>query len=452
MTLRITIDRNETNSIGGYKQHKDMISILSPVVGTTRGPAPIVRQTLLRAIAPLISALFFTVGSAQGISAQTNTAQSPTNRWLLIVQTSSSMKGRAEAVQQIAGSLLWSGMNGQMRSNDNVGLWTFNKELYTGFFPMQVWTPGSRQNIASGVFEFLKEQKYGRSGHFDVFFPDMERIIKNSEFITVVVISDGYEDIHYTPFDDKINTVYKKWQKRQEKAHIPFVTVLRAQHGQLTDYAVAMPPWSLDLPPLPPELSKPAEIKIVQNAPPQPPPQPPVGLPLIVSGKKSEPTPSLNPSELSAPSNSPSTPPASNGVIITHGLVPWLSPAAPAEPPKPSPAVVTESAPVLTAQASSGGTGKTETASPAPEPMAAAAPLRETNMPSSASAAPDQTDEVVPQGKFWSRRNTVIVALGIAGLILASIGVAVVLRLVRSARTPLRLNLTAPSLDRDKKL
>ena len=80
------------------------------------------------------------------LRAQTNTARAlpPSNRCLLIVETSRSMQRRAEAVLKAVQDLLTSGLNGQLRQGDTLGLWTFNDDLYTGRFPLQrVVAPGS---------------------------------------------------------------------------------------------------------------------------------------------------------------------------------------------------------------------------------------------------------------------------------------------------------------------
>jgi hypothetical protein len=57
---------------------------------------------------------------------------------------------------------------------------------------------------------------------------------------------------------------------------MPFVTVLRAEHGRITNQRVNMPPWPLELPPLP----QPQGAKKLA-APPS------VVRPLIVTGRKS---------------------------------------------------------------------------------------------------------------------------------------------------------------------
>ena len=294
-----------------------MIRVFTHCGGMRRFRSGRVLRAVLPVFGGLIFAVFFSAGLARSVLAQTNEAKlPPVNRWLFVVETSKRLQPRAEAVQQVAASMLWSGMNGQMRSGDTVGLWTFNEAPHSGLFPLQVWTPRIRQSLAERVVEFLKAQKFEKASQLDKVLAPMQQVIRSSEFITVVLISGGHEPIQGTPFDDKINAVYSSWEKRQEDARIPFVTVLRAEGGRITHYAVATPPWPLDLSPLPAALSNAAAGLAASN----PPPPPPMGLPLIVHGPKPVPPTPAQPSE-SVRSNAP---PPESAIV--------QAPAAPGEP------------------------------------------------------------------------------------------------------------------------
>src|SRR3954454_9621630 len=85
--------------------------------------------------------------SALPAGAQTNLAKPklPSNRYLLVVDTSHSMGRRSEATLRTVYSLFQYGMRGQIHSGDSVGLWTYNEEVYTGRFPLQTWTVGAGQ-------------------------------------------------------------------------------------------------------------------------------------------------------------------------------------------------------------------------------------------------------------------------------------------------------------------
>src|SRR6266851_3965452 len=190
----------------------------------------------------------------------------PTNRYLLIVNTSHSMEHRAEGSLRAVQQLLESAMNGQLRRGDTLGVWTFNQDLYMGRFPLQHWSPGDRRGVTLRTLAFLQKQKYERRASFDKVLPAMDRLVKDSEFITVILVTDGDEPIQGTPFDDQINLLYKQWRDEQEKARQPLLTLLRAKAGRLTDYSVNAPPWPLELPPLPRELQNTQSAKVEPHA------------------------------------------------------------------------------------------------------------------------------------------------------------------------------------------
>ena len=60
-------------------------------------------------------------------------------RFLFVVNTSSSMRRIEPATRQAVFDMVFTGLNGYMRSGDTFGLWTFNEETQAGDFPMQVW-------------------------------------------------------------------------------------------------------------------------------------------------------------------------------------------------------------------------------------------------------------------------------------------------------------------------
>jgi hypothetical protein len=273
--------------------------------------AGLCRRHSVRACGLLPAALALWSGTA-ALWAAAPPAASPkppvTNRWLFIVETSGSMQERTGGIERILGGLLANGAGSQMRQGDTVGLWTYNDQLNVGQFPLQTWTPTTGDLIARRMVDYLKQQKFEKRSRFDKVLPELQRVITNSEFLTAIVISDGMQKIKGTPFDHQINTAYDTWKKEQQKAFIPFITVLRADHGHLTHAAVTAPPWPLDMPPLPAELTNQPPVQVVapaaastppaRSTPPPPKPAPPQQpKALIITGKKPPTTETANPSE-----------------------------------------------------------------------------------------------------------------------------------------------------------
>jgi len=209
------------------------------------------------------------------------------NRYLFVVETSKSMQSRTDGVRRVVVDLLGSGMHGQLQAGDTVGLWTFNKELRAGTFPLQDWAPDRRDVLSSRVLTFLRAQKWEKSASWSTVMPTLNQVIQKSDLLTVVVISSGDEKISGTLFDDQIKKQFKLWRDQQDKAHMPLLTVFRARKGTITDCSVTPVPFPVDLPPLPKEYVVVPE----KPRPPAPAPPPPRKVePLIVSGHKSTPT------------------------------------------------------------------------------------------------------------------------------------------------------------------
>lgn len=304
------------------------------------------------------------------LRAQTNASKAAhaPDRYLLVVETSKSMQRRADAVLGSVGDLLGSGLNGQFRDGGTLGVWTFNRGLSAGIFPLQTWSASAQKDITQRTITFLKGQKYGQRANFDEVAPALSRIIEASEAIIVILISSGDVKIRGTPFDDRINAAYLPFREQQQKTRMPFVTVLRARQGQFVDYIVNMPPWPLQVPRWPEETKsveaprgKPSEA--LQNAPPTTVP------PLIVSGKKPKPEPAVVSKPEPAAAKAEPLPPVVAGTVTNEPAV--------VERPEPaaSPAEVArvEPAPVVPAKPAAKPIAK-----PVPEPKPASEPKTET--------------------------------------------------------------------------
>ena len=177
-------------------------------------------------------------------------------RWLLIVDTSSAMEKRAKAVEGVVGELLVSGMNGQMKPGADLGIWTYNKELYAGIAPMQTWEPARSNVIAGRSVSFLSKQSYRSKSQMEPVLAELARVTADSRQLTVVWLSDGSQKMTGTPFDDLINAAYAKYRPSLAKTRMPLVTVLRAYHGKVIGQNISVSPWPIEFPSFPVEVEK----------------------------------------------------------------------------------------------------------------------------------------------------------------------------------------------------
>ena len=219
--------------------------------------------------------------TATNTAAENNPASE--DRILVIVETSAAMQKRAENVQKLVGETLSSGLGGDMRSGDTVGMWTFNDTLYSGQFPLQRWTKATRQRVAVTMVQFLQQQRFEKAARPAVIWETLTNIVARSERITVILLSSGNEAITGTPFDESIAENFSKNKVAQRKANMPFVTILRAYQGKFTGFSVNMAPWPIELPEYPAEARRAPEPPVVKPAPAVIKPAPE---PLIVIGNK----------------------------------------------------------------------------------------------------------------------------------------------------------------------
>lgn len=288
------------------------------------------------------------------LAAQTNAPQtkaaptqaSPTNaprnfssRYLILVDTSSAMRRRAPAVEVAIGNLLRSSMAAQLQRGDTVGVWTFNEALTAGRFPLQLWTPERSSIVTSNVVAFLKAQRYEKQSRFEVVVPMLDRIVRDSHRLTIILVSDGDEKISGTPFDAWLARSFAEKFKAQEKARMPFITVLRSVRGQFKNAAVSLAPWPVEFPDFPPE---PVIVETPKPKPVEKPPEPkPVVPPLIVIGRKPEPPPITNAPAATNETVVVPAPPETNAPPRIQPVAPPITPTPPQLSPvdlKPSPA------------------------------------------------------------------------------------------------------------------
>jgi hypothetical protein len=380
------------------------------------------------------------------------------------------MQKRAQGTVGTVQQLLTGGMGGQLRTGDSIGLWTYNDELYAGMFPVQQWTPKTHRHIVARILAFLQEQKFEKSADLQKVLPSLEGIIKDSEYITVVLISDGSEKIHGTPYDARINDFYKIWRSEQQNAHMPFVTILRAKAGKFTDFTVNPAQWSLEMPPLPAELQK---VEVAQTKPPESKKaSPPMAQPLIISGRKPELAPGPAPTATLPLSATPTIP--ADGVKVTgsptNPVVGEQSPIAqgkldssPVTPPveitKPPETQTSEKGPVQTELSSVPAPAPPTVAPPAdvqvapPNPISPSAATTELQTaPTPQSKAPALargSHTSVSQSTVTTRSRWLFGGVGLVVLVLISVAViAGVLLSTRRAKPVGSASLITRSFDR----
>jgi hypothetical protein len=281
------------------------------------------------------------------------------------------------------------------------------------------------------VLSFLKDQSYGKQARFGQVLPALERVIGDSHIITVVLVSSGDEPVQGTPFDARVNEYYAAWRDQQQKARMPFLIVLRAIDGRMTNCAVSSAPWPVEMPPLPPE---PQPVKVVEQkaAPPAQPAPSQIVPPLIFSGKKPSPPPAPKPSEPVVINPAPAVPVAPVEPAKTEAVAEKKETKIPPQAPE--------------AAGITGGVGSAGNAVKSPEPASVLPP------PLSASSqppAPAEAAALTPsQGGAGPRRLWLGGVIAAGAVLVAMVGV---LMLWRRRRGSPGASLITRSLEREKK-
>jgi hypothetical protein len=387
------------------------------------------------------------------------------SRFLLIVETSRAMGHRSDATMKTAGSLLYSGFNHQIKQGDTVGVWTFNDQLYTGRMPLQRWSTPLLHGIVDDTLKFLKAQKYEKQPTFSSVRPALDKVIKESEFITVILISSGQAAVSGTPFDDKINELYNNWKGDQEKERMPFLTVLRAKRGTIISYVAVPVPWQAEIPPWPVETN--AAPTVVASLPPNA--QTSAVPALIFTGKKPQPAESIKPSEVaparqSAPAATASPAPTPSVDVPVESrtsepsqVVPEKQPIAPAPQttvieqraqPSETPQLPAEPAPTAPSNpVASDVAPKSETVSPvlADVTNTSNPALAETVQESTPVPRDISTAVAIPRNGLFSGNMIWLVGVAVFGIVCA------LLFVVTRRAPPEHISMITRSLERESK-
>jgi hypothetical protein len=386
--------------------------------------APQPRRRFHRSWFWLLGLCFGLVAHDAARAATTNAVTKPQpDRWLLVVDTSGNMERRTRALAGVIGEMLASGINGQLVDGAQIGVWTYGKELNAGVVPLQTWNPAQSNRIAGRTAQFFSTLKFQGKSKLNAAMPELNRVVKESRRLTVVIFSDGSQSMTNTPFDAAINEAYAKFLPTLKDTRMPLVTVLRSEKGKFIGQSVSVAPWPVEFPPFAPEPVKP----VAPATKPKPKPEPAKS---IVIGSSPKPTQ-----------------PATNQMVLTP--VPEVKPVteiAPVNPPAPK---LPEPPPPPAPVAPSASLAETTALAPAatvtsPVAVAVSEPIQpEASAPVIApKAQPDATES----GTILSRKWLLILGIGCMW-----VAIIMALLLVRRSRRSHGASLITQSFDRNQR-
>jgi len=259
-------------------------------------------------------------------------------RFLIVVDVSEPMRKTSVAAQKAIEELLTTGMHGQLRDEDTLGVWTYNDQLHTDF-QMQVWSETDKKAIINKAMSYLRLQRYAKKSRFERVMPGLLSVIKSSSCLTVVWVSDGSGKVIGTRFDKEINGLHNDFKKSLQDSGLPFVTVMAARAGDLFDYSVSSSIGPIRVP----ETVEPAKNiiipdtnKIVQPAPAPAPVKPHEPIRVVVGPSKTNSIPTNTQSTVATQTVTAPAP------LATAAPVQIAPPLTSTNIPSPAPAPTTQ--------------------------------------------------------------------------------------------------------------
>jgi hypothetical protein len=253
-------------------------------------------------------------------------AQEP-SRFLLVFETSPGLKKNLPALKETLDGIFSSNLQHEMQENDDLAVWTVDQDLHTGTFPLASWSPDDAEMYSSRLKDFLGHQSYTRHATLAAIQPLLNRVMKTSPQLTVLIFCDGQSNVLGTPYDGGVNAIFKKAVVENKGVPGLFVLVLRSNQGAWLGCSVNRMPGPLNFP----------------KFPPPPKPEPPVVKPVPVSAPAVAPVPALiivgtNVGSDIAALNRPAPVPVTNPPVTSPpaASAPAQNPAPVSNPPLPA--------------------------------------------------------------------------------------------------------------------
>ena len=204
------------------------------------------------------------------------------HRFLFVVDVSADMRATDTANRQALFEMLFTGLDGQMRTGDTFGLWFYNDKLHAGDFPMQIWDETDPLPGATLATKFLRDQPYAGRSRPRVLVPPLLKLIEDVGDANVLVISHCKPALEGTPFDTNIAAIVRRKRADREQAQKPFVTALVARGGTIVTGAVVIAGEPILLP------GRPASVLAAKGTNSPAPPTKPKGIVHSISTSESQ--------------------------------------------------------------------------------------------------------------------------------------------------------------------
>ncbi len=186
-------------------------------------------------------------------------------RFLFIVDTSAGMKSLEMPLRETLFDLIYSGARGSMTNGDTYGVWLVGDQTDTSF-PMETWRAKFAVEMGAKVVTHVKDHGFKGRANLAPTFVDVNRIVKNVEDLTVILISNGETPLTGTPFDEAINGRARELSPEMKLKKATVNTALVAQEGKFVAWALNSPQFLVEIPLVAPR-SRPVKVELPVAAP-----------------------------------------------------------------------------------------------------------------------------------------------------------------------------------------
>ncbi len=279
------------------------------------------------------------------------------DRFLFVVDHSSSMKKLSLVARETVVGMIFKGFDGRMTNGDTYGIWTASAKPQIGVLPMQVWDGGHSLELASLAGKYLRSVPNEGRANFTDLLTMLHSVVTAVGDLNIFIITDGETPFKGSPADAELNQQFKEKGKDARRAGKPLIVTLATREGRMAGFSVTVAGEPIKLPPRPARLiAKPTPASgtsteqrahrsiVITNTPPKPAiafePPPPAPAPVVASVASIPPTPAPAAVPSPEPAIEKAAAPVSGHQIAAHQAppppAPVPTPAAPVKPEAPT--------------------------------------------------------------------------------------------------------------------
>jgi hypothetical protein len=164
------------------------------------------------------------------------TSEAAPLRYVFLVETSAAMRAHKQEVLDALRVELAGGLQGRMQSGDMFVVWTYDQSVATDRYLAAPWNNRTKEILAMRTVRALDQLWFSGEARLDKALDQVQRLVNQSDSLTVVIVNSGNTPVTGTSFDAQINAAYVRGV-REGNASV-FVTMLMASGRKVAGWSV----------------------------------------------------------------------------------------------------------------------------------------------------------------------------------------------------------------------